>query len=113
MTAQSDSSHVPSQSQSTLDSQLRQTGIAACEHTTTDVCTVSGAHPLPIAGDTVSRLQIFVSSEDALVAKLRWAVQELAGTHSVDQCTQLCLLIKACADALQSVRALHTLPDNI
>ena len=50
------------------------------------------------------------SVEDALVAKLQWASRELAAAQSVEDSTQLCLLIKACAEALKSVRELDGKP---
>lgn len=50
------------------------------------------------------------SVEEALVAKLQWASRELATTTSVEDSTQLCLLIKACAEALKSVRELDSKP---
>jgi hypothetical protein len=48
------------------------------------------------------------SVEGALVAKLQWASRELASAMSVEDSTQLCLLIKACAEALKSVRELDS-----
>ena len=50
------------------------------------------------------------SVEEALVAKLQWASSELATAQSVEDSTQLCLLIKACAEALKSVRELDRKP---
>ena len=50
------------------------------------------------------------SVEDALSAKLQWASRELAAAKSVEDSTQLCLLIKACAEALKSVRELDGKP---
>lgn len=47
-------------------------------------------------------------SARALVAKLQWATGELAGSSSVEQSIQLCHLIKACADALHSLKTLET-----
>ena len=50
------------------------------------------------------------SVEEVLVAKLQWASSELATAQSVEDSTQLCLLIKACAEALKSVRELDRKP---
>lgn len=50
------------------------------------------------------------SVEEALVVKLQWASGELATASSVEDSTQICLLIKACAEALKSVRELHSKP---
>lgn len=50
------------------------------------------------------------SVEEALVAKLQWASGELATATSVEDSTQICLLIKACAEALKSVRELDSKP---
>ena len=50
------------------------------------------------------------STEEVLVSKLQWATRELSAVESVQESTQLCQLIKACAEALKSVRELDTRP---
>lgn len=50
------------------------------------------------------------SVEEALVLKLQWASTELVTASSVEESTQICLLIKACAEALKSVRELDSKP---
>lgn len=44
--------------------------------------------------------------EMALQSKLRWATQELQKVSSADSSIPLCALIKACAEALKSLRSL-------
>lgn len=44
--------------------------------------------------------------EMALQSKLRWAAQELQKVNSADSSIPLCTLIKACAEALKSLRSL-------
>ena len=48
-------------------------------------------------------LKSIVATQKVLLSKLQWATRELASTSSVEHSTQLCQLIKACADALQSI----------
>lgn len=50
--------------------------------------------------------------EGNLMTKLQWASRELEATSSVEDSTHLCLLIKACAEALKSVRDLDSKPYN-
>ena len=50
------------------------------------------------------------SVEETLVAKLQWASKKLATATSVEDSTQLCLLIKAYAEALKNVRQLDSKP---
>lgn len=47
-------------------------------------------------------------TEKILLTKMQWANQELSNSTSVEHCTQLCALVKACADAIKSVRDLET-----
>ena len=42
-------------------------------------------------------------TEKILLTKIRWASQELANSTSIEHCTQLCILVKTCADAIKSV----------
>ncbi|KAK7459691.1 hypothetical protein BaRGS_00038963 [Batillaria attramentaria] len=42
---------------------------------------------------------------DQLVARLEWALQELTTSQTVEYSTQLCQLIKSCADAVSSVKS--------
>ena len=63
----------------------------------------------PAAGGTHT-LDVVSLSQEVLVAK--WASKELAGTASVENSTQLCLLIKTCADALKSVNELQEIPQT-
>uniref|UniRef100_UPI00358F6456 protein ZNRD2 n=1 Tax=Myxine glutinosa TaxID=7769 RepID=UPI00358F6456 len=46
------------------------------------------------------------AAEQAVLAKLQWASRELAQAASVEASTQLCCLVKACADSLLSLRKL-------
>ena len=39
-----------------------------------------------------------------MLDKMDWAVAELRGAHSVEYSIQLCQLVKACAEAVSSVR---------
>ena len=62
-------------------------------------------------GSTAAGNQVGSSSRDTqthvsvLLDKLDWAVGELRGTQSIEYSVQLCQLIKACAEAVLSVRA--------
>ncbi|XP_038072687.1 protein ZNRD2-like [Patiria miniata] len=49
---------------------------------------------------------IVPESMEAVMSKMYWACQQLKGTASVEGSTQLCLLIKSCADAMTSLRYL-------
>lgn len=49
-------------------------------------------------------LQCVQSAQQTLISKLQWATQELEGTNSVEYSTQLCQLVKECADAIKSMR---------
>ena len=49
-------------------------------------------------------------TEEVLASKLQWATRKLATVESVEESTQLCLLIKTCAEALKSVRELDARP---
>lgn len=60
-------------------------------------------HPGAASSDSHGALKIVVATQKMLLSKLQWATEELAGTSSVEYSTQLCQLIKACADALQSI----------
>lgn len=110
---------VHSQSHQTQDTEV--THHHACT-TTADTVGSRGAvavHPsrLPVAmtyrgAGAEVLLPVIVATESALVAKLQWATGELAAMSSVERSTELCRLVKACADALQSTRALRTVPDG-
>ena len=56
-------------------------------------------------------LKPVVATQKVLLSKLQWATKELASTSSVEYSTQLCQLIKACADALQSIEYFNTSTD--
>lgn len=64
----------------------------------------------PSQGSVAMDLGDGSSVEETLVAKLHWASKKLATATSVEGSTQLCLLIKACAEALKSVRQLDSKP---
>ncbi|XP_022093117.1 Sjoegren syndrome/scleroderma autoantigen 1 homolog isoform X1 [Acanthaster planci] len=49
---------------------------------------------------------IVPESMAVVMSKMYWATHELKGTASVEGSTQLCLLVKACADAITSLRYL-------
>ncbi|XP_071797071.1 protein ZNRD2-like [Asterias amurensis] len=49
---------------------------------------------------------IVPESMEVVMGKLYWASQQLKGTTSVEASTSLCTLIKACADAMTSLRYL-------
>ncbi|XP_060764487.1 protein ZNRD2 [Neoarius graeffei] len=51
--------------------------------------------------------QAAVDAQDVVLQKLRWATQELQTAVSLESCVQLCSLIRACADALQSLKHLQ------
>lgn len=55
---------------------------------------------------------MLTESEDALIAKVGWAVKELSGTSSVECSIQLCVLIRQAVEALKGVRELHTGMDS-
>ncbi|KAG7322749.1 hypothetical protein KOW79_014095 [Hemibagrus wyckioides] len=51
--------------------------------------------------------QVAVDAQDVVLQKLRWATQELQTTASLESSVQLCGLIRACADTLQSLKHLQ------
>ncbi|XP_053501438.1 protein ZNRD2 [Ictalurus furcatus] len=48
-----------------------------------------------------------VDAQDVVLQKLRWATQELQTAVSLESCVQLCGLIRACAETLQSLKHLQ------
>ena len=62
-----------------------------------------------ICGASLVAHEVCGGLEEKLVGKLRWASEQLSMSEStVEESTQLCLLIKACAEALKSVRDLDS-----
>lgn len=55
---------------------------------------------------TSEERETLLDSESALQFKLSWATQQLKQADSIEGSIPLCELIKACADALRSVRSL-------
>ncbi|KAK2823061.1 hypothetical protein Q7C36_019661 [Tachysurus vachellii] len=51
--------------------------------------------------------QVAVDAQDVVLEKLRWATQELQTAVSLESSVQLCGLIRACADTLQSLKHLQ------
>ncbi|KAI5100130.1 Sjoegren syndrome/scleroderma autoantigen 1, partial [Silurus meridionalis] len=51
--------------------------------------------------------QAAVEAQDVVLQKLCWATQELHTAVSLESCVQLCGLIRACADTLQSLKHLQ------
>lgn len=47
------------------------------------------------------------STQEALLRKLTWASAELGPSTSLETSIQLCSLIRACAEALQSLQQLQ------
>lgn len=56
-------------------------------------------------GDRNTRVGLVIGqSLDSVLDKLTWASAELRQSTSVESCTQLCRLIQACADAVDSLK---------
>ncbi|XP_014674722.1 PREDICTED: Sjoegren syndrome/scleroderma autoantigen 1 homolog [Priapulus caudatus] len=69
---------------------------------------------LPSDADTALPKQVTVCETEGLASpwgalqdKLQWATIELARSHSVEYSTQLCGLVKACADAMLALQQLR------
>lgn len=62
--------------------------------------------PVIHSGSSEDRKRIHLHSSRTVQNKLDWASLQLAHTHSVDDSIKLCILIKACAEALVALQRL-------
>ncbi|XP_002730711.1 protein ZNRD2-like isoform X2 [Saccoglossus kowalevskii] len=62
------------------------------------------------AASTVESKSLIDDSIDAVTSKLAWANDELVKSSSCETCTQFCVLIKACAEALKALE--HVAPKS-
>lgn len=65
---------------------------------TTATATQSAATAMP------SQSKVITDALTVVTERLSWATDELRRTSSIEMCCQLCMLIRSCADAMQSLQ---------
>lgn len=68
------------------------------------------AQPQPqqsVAAVKPTQSKVITEATASVTERLSWATEELRRTTSVETCCQLCVLIRSCADALQSLKRVN------
>ncbi|CAH1263370.1 SSSCA1 [Branchiostoma lanceolatum] len=78
--------------------------IAVVSSAPQQVSSASQSHAYSQAGEWEELAEVAGMSVEAVQKKLVWATEELGKTSSIENSIQLCMLIKACAEALVALK---------